>query len=49
MSAVDESSQNTDETEPRQPGKLNIAELEMMTLDELRDMASRSRISYFGS
>jgi transcription termination factor Rho len=40
MNAVDESSQNTDEAEPRQPGKLNIAELEMMTLDELRDMAT---------
>jgi len=40
MNAVDESSQNADEAEPRQPGKLNIAELEMMTLDELRDMAT---------
>ena len=45
MNAVDESSQNTDEAEPRQPGKLNIAELEMMTLDELRDMATGQGLS----
>ena len=45
MNAVDESSQNADEAEPRQPGKLNIAELEMMTLDELRDMATGQGLS----
>jgi transcription termination factor Rho len=45
MNAVDESGQNTDEAEPRQPGKLNIAELEMMTLDELRDMATGQGLS----
>jgi transcription termination factor Rho len=45
MNVVDESSQNTDEAEPRQPGKLNIAELEMMTLDELRDMATGQGLS----
>jgi transcription termination factor Rho len=45
MNAIDQSSQNAEEAEPRQPGKLNIAELEMMTLDELRDMATGQGLS----
>jgi transcription termination factor Rho len=45
MSAIDQPDQNAEEAEPRQPGKLNIAELEMMTLDELRDMATGQGLS----
>jgi transcription termination factor Rho len=45
MNSIDEPSLDTDEAEPRQPGKLNIVELEMMTLDELREMATGQGLS----
>jgi len=45
MSTIDSDSQSTDESESRHPDKLNIAELEMMTVDELREMAAGQGIS----
>jgi transcription termination factor Rho len=45
MSSIDDDSQNGEESEPRHPEKLNIAELEMMTLDALREMAAEQGIS----
>jgi len=45
MSIIDSDSQSTDESESRHPDKLNIAELEMMTVDELREMAAGQGIS----
>jgi transcription termination factor Rho len=45
MSSVDEASKNGDEPQPRPPEKLNIAELEMMTLDALREMAAEQGLS----
>ena len=45
MSTIDSDSQSTDESESRHPDTLNIAELEMMTVDELREMAAGQGIS----
>lgn len=45
MSTIDSDSQSTDESESRHPDKLNIAELEMVTVDELREMAAGQGIS----
>jgi transcription termination factor Rho len=45
MSSIDDASKNGEEPEPRHPEKLNIAELEMMTLDALREMAAEQGIS----
>jgi transcription termination factor Rho len=45
MSTVDETTQSSDESEFRHPEKLNIVELEMMTLDELREIAAGQGIS----
>jgi transcription termination factor Rho len=45
MSSVDQASKNGDESPPRPPEKLNIAELEMMTLDALREMAAEQGLS----
>ena len=45
MSTTDQVEESTDESEVRHPGKLNIAELEMMTLDEMKEMAAEQGIS----
>ncbi len=45
MSSVDQASKNGDESPSRPPEKLNIAELEMMTLDALREMAAEQGLS----
>jgi transcription termination factor Rho len=45
MSSIDDASKNGEEPEPRNPEKLNIAELEMMTLDALREMAGEQGLS----
>jgi transcription termination factor Rho len=45
MSSIDDASKNGEEPEPRHPEKLNIAELEMMTLDALREMAAEQGLS----
>jgi transcription termination factor Rho len=45
MSTIDSDSQSTDESESRHPDKLNIAKLEMMTVDELREMAAGQGLS----
>jgi transcription termination factor Rho len=45
MSTIDSDTQSTDVAEQRHPDKLNIAELEMMTLDELREIAAGQGLS----
>lgn len=45
MSSVDQASKNGEESQPSPPEKLNIAELEMMTLDALREMAAEQGLS----
>jgi transcription termination factor Rho len=45
MSTVDETTQSSDESEFRHPDKLNIVELEMMTLEELREIAAGQGIA----
>jgi transcription termination factor Rho len=45
MSSIDEASNNGEESSPRPPEKLNIAGLEMMTLDALREMAAEQGLS----
>jgi transcription termination factor Rho len=45
MSSIDDASKNGEEPEPRNPEKVNIAELEMMTLEALREMAGEQGIS----
>ena len=45
MSTTEDASKNTEESEVTHPGKLNIAALEMMTLDGLREMAAEQGIS----
>jgi transcription termination factor Rho len=45
MTIAEHASRDIDEHEPVQTGKVNIAELEMMTLDGLRDMAAAQGIS----
>jgi transcription termination factor Rho len=45
MSSIDDASKNGEEPEPRHPEKLNIAELELMTLDALREMAGEQGLS----
>lgn len=45
MSTTEDASKNTEESEVTHPGKLNIASLEMMTLDGLREMAAEQGIS----
>jgi transcription termination factor Rho len=45
MSSIDNAGKNGEESQPRQPEKLNIAELEMMTLDALREMAAEQGLS----
>ncbi len=45
MSATEDASKNTEESEVTHPAKLNIAALEMMTLDGLREMAAEQGIS----
>ncbi|TKJ30191.1 MAG: transcription termination factor Rho [Chloroflexi bacterium B3_Chlor] len=45
MSTNDHATKNVEQPESRPPDRLNIAELEMMTLDELREMAAEQGIS----
>ena len=45
MSSTEDASKDTEELEVTHPGKLNIAALEMMTLDGLREMAAEQGIS----
>ena len=45
MSTTEDASKDTEELEVTHPGKLNIAALEMMTLDGLREMAAEQGIS----
>jgi len=45
MSTNDDATKNVEQPESRPPDRLNIAELEMMTLDELREMAAEQGIS----
>ena len=45
MSTTEDASKNTEESEVTHPAKLNIAALEMMTLDGLREMAAEQGIS----
>ena len=45
MSTNDDATKNVEQPESRPPDRLNIAELEMMTLDELREMATEQDIS----
>ncbi len=45
MSSNDHATTNMAEPEPRRAAKLNIVELEMMTLDELRELAAEQDIS----
>ncbi len=45
MSTNDDATKNVAQPESRPPDRLNIAELEMMTLDELREMATEQGIS----